>query len=385
MPGSSPAPSVRVVATTSGLRALVAGAGIAGLATARALDRIGCHVEVVEREPDWGEPGTGIYLPGNAARALRALGLEKQVVERAAVVPRQRFSDHRGRPLVEIDVTGMWRGVGPCLALPRSEFHAVLLEGARDVTIRMGVEVVELRQQGATVSAGFSDGGAGEYDLAVGADGIHSATRRLAFGADAVVRPAGQLGWRFVAEPAAELDTWSVMLGRQTAFLTIPIGRGRVYCYCDVGLRSVGDGESELPSLFADFAEPVPSLLESVARRGPVHRSTIEEVALDSWVRGRVLLIGDGAHATSPNMAQGAAMALEDALVLAEYLERSDSIPGALAAFEARRRPRTDWVRAQTHRRDRTRYLAAPVRNALLRTLGRKIFQANYRPLLAEP
>jgi len=102
-----------VVATTSGLRALVAGAGIAGLATARALDRIGCHVEVVEREPDWGEPGTGIYLPGNAARALRALGLEKQVVERAAVVPRQRFSDHRGRPLVEIDVTGMWRGVGP--------------------------------------------------------------------------------------------------------------------------------------------------------------------------------------------------------------------------------------------------------------------------------
>ena len=118
------------------------------------------------------------------------------------------------------------------------------------------------------------------------------------------------------------------------------------------------------------------------AQRDPM---AIEEVALDSWARGRVLLIGDAAHATSPNMAQGAAMALEDALVLAEYLERPDSIPDALAAFEARRRPRTDWVRAQTHRRDRTRYLAAPVRNALLRTLGRKIFQANYRPLLAEP
>jgi 2-polyprenyl-6-methoxyphenol hydroxylase-like FAD-dependent oxidoreductase len=115
-----------------------------------------------------------------------------------------------------------------------------------------------------------------------------------------------------------------------------------------------------------------------------VHRSTIEEVALDSWVRGRVVLVGDAAHAPSPSMAEGAAMALEDALVLAECLGRLDTIPAALSAFEARRRPRADWLLAQTHRRDRTRYLPTVVRNLVLRAFGQRIFRSNYRPLLDE-
>jgi FAD-dependent urate hydroxylase len=114
-----------------------------------------------------------------------------------------------------------------------------------------------------------------------------------------------------------------------------------------------------------------------------VHRSTIEEVVLDTWVRGRVVLVGDAAHATSSNMAEGAAMALEDALVLAECL-RYEATPAALSHFEALRRPRTDWVRAQTHRRDRTRYLPTVVRNMVLRAFGRRIFQSNYRPLRQE-
>jgi 2-polyprenyl-6-methoxyphenol hydroxylase-like FAD-dependent oxidoreductase len=139
-----------------------------------------------------------------------------------------------------------------------------------------------------------------------------------------------------------------------------------------------------LGQLFSGFAAPVSEIVDSVAERGVVHRAAIEEVALDSWVRGRVLLIGDAAHATSPNMAEGAAMALEDALVLAECLQRSDVVPAALSAFEARRRPRTDWVRAQTHRRDRTRYLPAAIRNAVLRAIGQRIFRSNYRPLLDE-
>jgi 2-polyprenyl-6-methoxyphenol hydroxylase-like FAD-dependent oxidoreductase len=102
-------------------------------------------------------------------------------------------------------------------------------------------------------------------------------------------------------------------------------------------------------------------------------------------VREHVVLIGDAAHATSPNMAQGAAMGLEDALVLSDCLHKIPAIPAALAAFEARRRPRTDWVRAQTHRRDRTRYLPPALRHNVLRYLGRRILHANYRPLLNQP
>jgi FAD-dependent urate hydroxylase len=363
-------------------RVLVVGAGIAGLATARALARAGFAVDVVERERVWQEPGAGIYLPGNAARALRALDLEYAVVEKAVVITSQRVCDHRGRLLVEVDVAGLWKGVGPCLALRRADLHAVLLEGAAEVPIRMGVDVRALQQRDRKPTVEFGDGDAAEYDLVIGADGIHSSVRALAFGGEAAARPVGQVGWRFVADCPTEVTTWSVMLGHRSAFLMLPIGDGRVYCYCDV-IPSSGEPLDDLDRLFSEFTEPVPAMLDAL-RGAPVHRSTIEEVTLDSWVRGRVVLVGDAAHATSPNMAEGAAMALEDGFVLADSLRQHGVTATALSAFEARRRPRTDWVQAQTHRRDRTRYLPAVVRNATLRALGRRIFLSNYRPLLDE-
>jgi 2-polyprenyl-6-methoxyphenol hydroxylase-like FAD-dependent oxidoreductase len=361
-------------------RILVVGGGIAGLATARALAHAGFSVEVVERERTWDGPGAGIYLPGNACRALRTLGLERAALERGRVIRQQRFSDHRGRLLVEVDVAKLWDGVGPCLALHRADLHAVLINGAGEVPSRMGMQVRGLTEHHGTLSVEFGDGTAAEYDLAVGADGIHSTVRQLAFGDEVTARPVGQTGWRFLAACPPEITTWSVLLGRRAAFLMLPIGNGRVYCYCDVLSPSAEDGVNDPGPRFCGFAEPVPSLIESIPDQG-LHRSTIEEVTLDTWVRGRVVLVGDAAHATSPNMAEGAGMGLEDALVLADCLKRHEAVPAALSDFEARRRPRTDWVRAQTHRRDRTRYLPALARNLVLRAFGRRILRSNYRPL----
>jgi 2-polyprenyl-6-methoxyphenol hydroxylase-like FAD-dependent oxidoreductase len=163
----------------------------------------------------------------------------------------------------------------------------------------------------------------------------------------------------------------------------IPVGNGLLYCYCDAVSSSCDDRHQDLGRL-SGYAEPVPEILDSIPHRDLVHRSTIEEVALDSWVSGRVVLVGDAAHATSPNMAEGAAMALEDALVLAACLHRHEATPATLSDFEARRRPRTDRIRAQTHRRDRTRHLPTVVRNLVLRAFGRRIFRSNYRPLRPE-
>ncbi len=180
------------------------------------------------------------------------------------------------------------------------------------------------------------------------------------------------------------------MLGRGTAFLTLPLADDRVYCYCDVVSprahpTSQRDPRERLSELLSQFAEPAATLLDALDGAADIHVSTIEEVDLDHWAHERVVLIGDAAHATSPNMAQGAAMALEDALVLTDCLHRIPAIPDAIAAFEARRRPRTDWVRAQTHRRDHTRYLPPKIRDNVLRFLGRRIFHASYRRLLDEP
>ena len=120
---------------------------------------------------------------------------------------------------------------------------------------------------------------------------------------------------------------------------------------------------------------------EATADGAVVHGGPIEEVDLPSWSRGRVLLVGDAAHATSPNMAEGAAMALEDAIVLAESVTAAPDVGAGIALFERRRRRRTDWVREQTHRRDRARGLPPVVRNQVLRRLGGRIFRGNYEPL----
>jgi FAD-dependent urate hydroxylase len=371
-------------------RVLIVGGGIAGLALAPMLARTGVTVEVIEREPALRPAGTGIYLPGNAARALRALGLEAQVASRAVEIPRQQFYDHHGRPLFEVNVAELWAAVGPCLALHRAELHTILRDAAGDVPTRIGLALERLAQHNGIVSVEFSDGTSGEYDLVVGADGIQGAVRQLTFEPTAVPRPLGQVGWRFLAPRPPDVTTWSVMLGRGTAFLTLPLDGDRVYCYCDVvSLRDHDTLERGAPQrlseLFSEFADPAATLLDALDPAADIHVSTIEEVALDCWAQGRVVLIGDAAHATSPNMAQGAAMALEDALVLTDCVSRIPAIHDAITAFQARRRPRTDWVRAQTHRRDHTRYLPPTIRDNVLRLLGRRIFHANYRPLLDQP
>jgi len=365
-----------------GLRVLVVGAGLAGLAAARTLHRAGATVRIVERSPGPAREGTGLYLPGNAVRALRGLGLAREVEERAHRIERQRFSGHRGRLLFEVDLDEVWRDVGACLALPHRELHDVLLGGAEGVPIAWGARPVGVEVHRGRALVELDDGTADDHDLVLGADGLHSTVRRLVLGGPGP-RPVGQHARRFVlADATDEADTtWHVRLGRGTSFLTIPVGGGRVYCYCD---GPVDSGGTPLPQLLAGYAEPVAGMLGRLEESGAgvaVQAGAIEEVDLDSWSHGPLLLVGDAAHATSPNMAQGAAMALEDALVLAESMAAAPDVAAGLTMFDQRRRPRTTWVRDQTHRRDHARGLPPLVRNQVLGRLGRRIFLGNYRPL----
>jgi FAD-dependent urate hydroxylase len=362
-----------------GVRVLIVGAGLAGLALARALRQADIGAELIERQAGWDAGGTGIYLPANGVRALAALGLGDAVAAAAVGIPSQRLLTHRGQLLAEIGMRDVWGDVGACLALPRATLHRMLRDG---VPLRLGRTIRALEQVDGPVQVTFDDGTSGEYDLVVGADGLHSTVRRLAVD-DRPPVPVGQLSWRFLAPRPAGAVTWSAMLGRDATFLTIPIGEESIYCYADVGGRVApsDDPVAVLRERFAGFAAPGPELLDHLAP-GEVHVAPIEEVDAERWGRGAVVLIGDAAHGMSPNMAQGASLAFEDALELAACLRDAISVAEAGAELAARRCGRTRWVRERTHRRDRTRGLPPAVRNLVLRSAARRIFQADYRPLL---
>ncbi len=370
------------------LRILIVGGGIAGLALGRALRQQGFVPEIVERAESWPMGGTGLYLPGNGFRALGALGLADKVLARAVRMSHQRILDHTGRVLAEIDLAKLWNQVGPCVGIARGELHRILLESAADVPMRLGTTLSALSQEDDEVGVTFADDSTESYDLVVGADGIHSLIRRLVFGN---IRPRhlGQVSWRLLVDHSGAIETWTAMLGRRRTFLAMPVGPNRLYCYADLATLATEDPTGRDPdrlrALFAAFAEPVPSILSELETFDSIHFSPIEEIVVDTWVQGRVVLIGDAAHATSPNMAEGASMALEDALVLTHMLAIHGSPPEALSAFGERRRARIQWVQQRTRRRDRIRTLPARLRNLALRLAGPALYERDYRPLFEEP
>jgi 2-polyprenyl-6-methoxyphenol hydroxylase-like FAD-dependent oxidoreductase len=359
-------------------RVLIVGGGIAGLATARALRRRDIETHVVERASVRSHVGAGVYLPANAVRAIGAVGLATQLAERAHRISQQRFLDQRGRELMEVELADVWGSTEPCVALSHADLHALL---AAHIPVRLGTTVTALDGQGPRVEAAFDDGSTREFDLVVGADGVRSWVRSATF-SESGPRFLGQVSWRLVVEDAPEISAWTVFLGRRATFLAVPLGGGRTYCYAAVDRRTpsdpAGDDPSALAGLFAGFAEPVPTLLAGRSGERP-YFSPIEEVVQQSWTRERVVLVGDAAHAMSPNMAEGVGMAVEDALALAEVIAAGRP----LAEFEARRRPRVEFVRAQTHRRDKTRNLPPFIRDPVLRARGQQIFRGNYEPLAA--
>jgi 2-polyprenyl-6-methoxyphenol hydroxylase-like FAD-dependent oxidoreductase len=365
------------------LRVLIVGAGIAGLATKRALDTYGIDADVVERDPKPRTTGAGLYLPANAVRALHDLGLAGPLAERAQRVVRQELRDNRGRLLAGFGVDAIWGAVGDCMAIRRNDLHELLLDAVGDAEIGFDTGVREVGRDGRVT---FGDGRRSHYDLVIGADGLFSAVRLSAL-PEVQPRFLGQVCWRFLA-PATNLPagTWTVQLGdRGRTFLAVPAGGGLAYCSAGMDSAGLARPTGDWRALFADFAAPAADLL---AYAGEAHYSPLFEVRAFEQTHPHVVLIGDAAHASSPSMAQGSAMAIEDALVLAETLAsapRGTAVPEVLATYRTRRADRLRFVLEQNHRRDQARHLPAFARRLLFRGFAEPIFRANHRELLSRP
>ncbi len=351
-------------------RVLIVGGGIGGLTAALALTRAGYRVAVYEQAPKFSEIGAGIMLTPNATRVLCHLGLES-ALDRTALRPPasvyRRFDDASvigDAPLA--DVMESTYGA-PYFHIHRSDLLDVLLAALRSqgaAELSAGHMAKSCEQDGERVTVRFGNGEAAQGDLLLACDGIRS-TLRAQVAAGARPRFRGQVAWRSLVPAnglpervtARESLVW---IGHDRHIVQYVLRGGALVNYVAIAVQDQWTGEgwtlparrSELRAEYAGWHEDVQSLLKATPAGALYKWGLFDRDPLEQWVYGRVALLGDAAHPMLPFMAQGSAMAIEDAAILARCIEAFDDLEVALSRYQAVRRERTARVilqsRAQT-------------------------------------
>ncbi|HVG51775.1 MAG TPA: FAD-dependent oxidoreductase [Xanthobacteraceae bacterium] len=334
-------------------RALIVGAGMAGMTLGSALKRCGIACEIVEIRPRLSEPGLGISLQGPALRALREIGVLDDCISRGFAQTFFKACDAEGNVTGTVELP---RLLGPdypaTIGIMRQAVHDVLAAELNrlDVPIRFGTTASTLAQDDDGVDITFTDGTRERYDLVVGADGSNSTIREMTFGQQVRPRYTGQMNWRATVRRPPEVTGRYSYFGPTIKSGFNPVSEREMYIYL---LQTMPERprwrDDELPAilrgLLAEFGGILGQAREEV--RNPekiVCRPVFSMMMAPPWYRGRVALIGDAVHTTTPQLASGASIAIEDAVVLARCLRSEPSLGTALALFMQARYERCKMV-----------------------------------------
>jgi 2-polyprenyl-6-methoxyphenol hydroxylase-like FAD-dependent oxidoreductase len=336
-------------------RILVIGGGASGNAVTVLLRRAGIAVDLIEAKPDWNATtGSGITLQGNALRVLRELGVWERVEASGFSFGTLGITAPDGTVLhIAEDIRTGGDDLPATLGMQRPQLQQILIDAVRacGATVRLGTTAEALEQDADGVSVRFSDGTQGRYDLVIGADGLNSATR-AAIGITDKPEPTGMAIWR-IAAPRPEGVERSDLAYGGPAYIAgyTPTSENTIYAFVVEACR---DRASIDPAAYADemrrlaqaYGGAWPEIVEHITDPTKVNYTWFDRLLVEgSWHRGRVVLIGDAAHCCPPTMAQGAAMSLEDALVLAELLTSGRDWDDELfQSYYERRLPRVRTV-----------------------------------------
>ncbi len=339
---------------------LIVGGGIAGLSAAIAARQADVEVDLVEVDPAWATVGVGLTLQANALRAIHRLGLIDRVLAEGFGYDGTRVIDAEGRLISE--TTEGPRLAGPqypsAAGAPRPALAAALKDRAAELGVRAraGVTVSAVRSGPDGVEVSFSDGGSGRYDLVLGADGIYSSVRQMVF--DETLRPefTGQGVWRFTTERPAEVERAWLCRGGSGSAGFIPLTSDTMYLFLvengvEEGRRLPREALAPtLAGLLSGFKGPVAEIAVRLTPESDVVYRPFEWLITPApWHRGRVLLIGDAAHASTAHLGAGGGMAIEDAVVLGELLAARMPVEELLTAFMDRRYERCLLVARNSH------------------------------------
>ena len=337
----------------------VIGGGIGGLATAVALQRKGLDAHVYESAAELAPVGKGIWVPTNAMLVLDRLGLGDGVAARGVALERVEVRDLDGDVLQSIDLDRVRERLGrTTVSVLRADLQSVLAGALRPGTLHLGRRCVGVDASGPRPSVRFDDGASVEADLVVGADGLRSVVRGAVV-PGVPLRYAGQTCYLGLADgplPDRLVRTVWEVWGGASRFGFSAVGSGRVYWFAPVTAPEgrpagevTGADMAALRDRYAPFPGPVPDLVARTAAADVVRVDLNDFVPIRRWHRGSVVLVGDAAHAMTPNLGQGGAQAIEDAYVLAEALGDATDLASALSQYERARRPkaarlvRTAW------------------------------------------
>jgi 2-polyprenyl-6-methoxyphenol hydroxylase-like FAD-dependent oxidoreductase len=336
-------------------KVLIVGGGIAGLSTAIGLRRVGIEAEIVEIKKEWTVYHVGIIVFANFIRAMVALGIADKCVAAGFPYRDLRFYDMQGNFLSSV---GGEKLAGPDypanLGLTRPALHKVLNETAMELgaRVRLGLTVSDFEESPGRISVKFTDGSLREYDFVVGADGIDSKLRKMLFGDRHSPKFTGQGTWRCQIPRPKDLDHALIYNGRERGKAgVVPLTHETAYLFKVAG----EPGNPRFPAdrlaeLLKERLEGFGGLIGEIRDRDITAASQIVYRPLEAlilpapWYRGRVLLIGDAAHATTPHLGQGAAQAVEDAVVLAELLPQDEPLTELLESFMQRRYERNKFI-----------------------------------------
>lgn len=369
----------------------ILGGGIAGLTTAIALRKIGIQAQVFESATDIKPVGAGLLLAANAVQAYERLGIADKVVQRGHALPTFAILDQQGRTLSSADATAISQKYGlHNFAIHRAALHEALLAELEPSMLFTGKKALRTEQKGNQTLVHFQDGTTEVTDCLIVADGIHSAIRRQ-FMPDAAPRYAGYTCWRAVVDArnlslTAATETW----GNGSRFGIVPLPEGKVYWFACLNApandaRMRGYTVEDLTTHFGNFHTPIPQLLSNTRNEDLIWNDIIDLKPISQFAFGQTLLIGDAAHATTPNLGQGACQAIEDAVVLADELMKNNTPLAAFQAFERRRMPRTRLIVERSHALGKIAQwqnpLLAAARNTLMRLLPDSLNERQMRNL----